>query len=106
MAHIKASNLETVLYCIIEITGDWDYGLSMMSGKYSLEHGKVGERHVLSQGHISKRDLYHRMCAFVEGLRAHKRGNLGREQSTPTPPPLVETGRLNPACLPLDHPDR
>ena len=27
-------------------------------------------------------------------------------EATPTPPPLVETGRLDPACLPLDHPDR
>lgn len=26
--------------------------------------------------------------------------------TTPTPSPLVETGRLDPACLPLDHPDR
>ena len=48
-------------------TIDYAYG-GVSLHKYCNEHGAVSD--VFRCGHIPKRDLYHRICAYIDGIEA------------------------------------
>jgi hypothetical protein len=67
---------------IDEINGLLPNSPASLSGAYGGHRFNLNGRDVLRTGHIPKRDLYNRLCAFVQGLEAAQKagGNFRWEK--------------------------